>query len=94
MKRRANGKGNAVFLGANREKQWGARITLGQDEDGKQIRHNLGLFNTELDALTRSGKNSPTSTSGEMNCQKKLLTNYCINGTIIQAIKGVWQVYE
>ena len=25
--------------------------TLGQDEDGKQIRHNLGLFNTELDAL-------------------------------------------
>ena len=44
--------------------------------------------------LTRSGKNSPTSTSGEMNCQKKLLTNYCINGTIIQAIKGVWQVYE
>lgn len=51
MKRRANGKGNAVFLGANREKQWGARITLGMSEEGKQIRHVLGLFNTELDAL-------------------------------------------
>ena len=51
MKRRANGKGNAVFLGANREKQWGARITLGMSEDGKQIRHILGLFKTELEAL-------------------------------------------
>ena len=51
MKRRANGKGNAVFLGSNRDKQWGARITLGMSEDGKQIRHVLGLFNTELEAL-------------------------------------------
>lgn len=51
MKRRANGKGNAVFLGANREKQWGARITLGMSEDGKQIRHVLGIFKTELEAL-------------------------------------------
>ena len=35
MKRRANGKGNAVFVGSNRENPWVARITLGQDEDGK-----------------------------------------------------------
>jgi integrase len=51
MKRRPNGKGNVVFITANREKPWVARITLGQDDEGKQIRHNLGQFHTELDAL-------------------------------------------
>ena len=51
MRRRANGKGNAVFVGSNRENPWVARITLGQDAEGKQIRHYLGRFKTELEAL-------------------------------------------
>ena len=51
MKRRANGKGNVVFVGDNRERPWVARITLGRDEEGKQIRHNLGQFSSQLEAL-------------------------------------------
>ena len=51
MKRRANGKGNAIYMGSNRENPWVARITLGQDEEGRQIRHYLGCFKTELEAL-------------------------------------------
>lgn len=51
MKRRANGKGNAIYMGYNRENPWVARITLGQDEEGRQIRHYLGRFKTELEAL-------------------------------------------
>ena len=49
--RRANGLGSAIYLGAKRKNPWGARITLGWDENGKVIRHFLGFFATKLDAL-------------------------------------------
>lgn len=51
MKRRANGKGSAIYLGENREKPWGARITIGRDINGIAIRHYIGTFETELEAL-------------------------------------------
>ena len=51
LKRRANGKGCAVYLGAHRSKPWGARITLGLDQNGLSIRHILGTFDNKLDAL-------------------------------------------
>lgn len=49
--RRINGKGTAVFVGSDRANCWVARITIGQDELGHQIRHNLVSFPTKLDAL-------------------------------------------
>lgn len=51
LKRRNNGKGSAVYLGDNREKPWGARITIGRDINGIAIRHYIDKFETELDAL-------------------------------------------
>ena len=50
-KKRTNGKGSATFLGENREKPWGARITIGKDINGTAIRHYIDTFETELDAL-------------------------------------------
>lgn len=51
MKKRANGKGSAIYLGDNREKPWGARITIGKDINGGSIRYFLDTFETELEAL-------------------------------------------
>lgn len=51
IKKRANGKGCAIFLGKGRQKPWGARITIGKDKDGKAIRYIINTFGTELDAL-------------------------------------------
>ena len=51
MKKRANGKGSVIYLGDNREKAWGARITIGKDEKGVAIRHYIDTFETELEAL-------------------------------------------
>nr|DAN82481.1 MAG TPA: Integrase [Caudoviricetes sp.] len=50
-KKRANGKGSAIYLGENRIKPWGARITIGKDINGTPIRHFIDFFETELDAL-------------------------------------------
>lgn len=50
-KKRTNGKGSAIYLGDNREKPWGSRITIGKDVNGVSIRHFIGTFETELDAL-------------------------------------------
>ena len=51
FKKRANGKGSAIYLGKNRAKPWGARITIGKDKNGVAIRHYIDTFETELDAL-------------------------------------------
>lgn len=51
IKKRTNGKGSAVYLGDNREKAWGARITIGRDINGVSIRHFIDTFSTELEAL-------------------------------------------
>lgn len=51
LKRRANGKGCATFLGEGRKKPWGAKITIGKDCEGKNIYHFIDMFETELDAL-------------------------------------------
>jgi len=51
LKRRANGRGSVVYLGSNRAKPWGARITIGKDENGKNIFHYLDFFETELDTI-------------------------------------------
>lgn len=61
LKRRPNGKGCAVHLNGNRVRPWGARITIGWDKEGKPIRHFLGFFENELDALLclQSYHNSP-----------------------------------
>ena len=50
-KKRANGKGSAIYIGRNREKPWGARITIGRDKNGVAIRHYIDTFRTELEAL-------------------------------------------
>lgn len=49
--KRENGKGSIVFLGKNRRKPFGARITIGKDECGKHIFYYLDAFETEIDAL-------------------------------------------
>lgn len=51
MKKRANGKGSVIYLGNNRSKPWGARITIGKDINGNAIRFFIDTFETELDAL-------------------------------------------
>lgn len=51
MKKRANGKGSAIYLGDNRDKPWGARITIGKDINGVAIRHFIDTFKTQLEAL-------------------------------------------
>ena len=51
FKKRANGKGSAVYLGNDRDKPWGARITIGKDINGKPIFHYLDTFTSQLDAL-------------------------------------------
>lgn len=51
MEKRPNGKGSIVFLGNNRRKPYGARITIGKDEYGKQIFYYLDVFETDVDAL-------------------------------------------
>lgn len=50
-KKRANGKGSAVFLGKGRYKPWAARIMVGKDIYGKAIYIDLETFKTELDAI-------------------------------------------
>ena len=51
IKKRANGKGSAIYLGGNRNKPWGARITIGKDINGVAIRYFINTFKTELEAL-------------------------------------------
>lgn len=51
VKKRANGKGSAIYLGKNRNKPWGARITIGKDINGIAIRYFIDTFETELEAL-------------------------------------------
>lgn len=51
VKKRANGKGSAIYLGKNRNKPWGARITIGKDINGVAIRYFIDTFETELEAL-------------------------------------------
>lgn len=51
IKKRANGKGSAIYLGDSRDKPWGARITIGKDINGLAIRHYIDFFEEELDAL-------------------------------------------
>lgn len=51
LKRRTNGKGTVAFLGNNRQKQWGAKITIGKDINGKNIYYFIDTFEEELDAL-------------------------------------------
>ena len=48
LKRRANGKGTAVYLGNGRANPWAARITLGIDNNGLSIRHIIGTFDNKL----------------------------------------------
>ena len=49
--KRVNGSGSAIYLGDGRRNPWGARITLGWDNEGHVIRHFLGFFPIKLDAL-------------------------------------------
>lgn len=51
MQKRANGKGSAIYLGKNRNKPWGARISIGKDLKGRYIYYFLDTFNEEIDAL-------------------------------------------
>lgn len=51
FKKRKNGMGSAIFLSSKRLKPWGARITIGKDINGIAIRHFIGFYETELDAL-------------------------------------------
>lgn len=51
MKKRANGKGSAVYLGSGRYKPWAARITIGKTKDGKPIYYDIDTFEDQLGAL-------------------------------------------
>lgn len=51
FKKRKNGKGSAIYLDGNRDKHWGARITIGKDINGTAIRYFIDFFETELEAL-------------------------------------------
>lgn len=51
LKRRANGKGCATYLGNDRQKPWGAKISVGKDKDGKYIYYFIDFFKTELETL-------------------------------------------
>jgi len=63
MKKRANGKGSAIYLGDNRANPWAARITIGKDINGVSIRHFIDTFETELEALVclENYHNKPSS---------------------------------
>ncbi len=50
-KKRANGRGTAVFLGKGRYKPWAARILIGKDINGKPIYYDIDTFEDELDAI-------------------------------------------
>ena len=50
-KKRANGKGSAIYLGKNRNKPWGARITIGKDINGNAIRFFIDSFETIIEIL-------------------------------------------
>lgn len=51
IKKRLNGRGSAIYLGKNRDRSWGARITIGKDINGVAIRHFIDFFETKLEAL-------------------------------------------
>ena len=48
--RRANGAGGVHKLPGNRRKPWQARITIGRDENGKQLYKTIGYFETKARA--------------------------------------------
>lgn len=50
MKKRANGKGSAIYLGDNRYKPWAARIVVGKNINGVPIYYDIDTFETQLDA--------------------------------------------
>ena len=76
MKRRNNGKGSAIYLGDNRDKSWGARITIGKDINGIAIRYFLDTFETELDALVclENYHKSPTPIYVSIEKYKRIAT--------------------
>lgn len=48
--RRSNGAGGVHKLSGNRRRPWQARITIGWDENGKQLYKNIGYFETKAEA--------------------------------------------
>jgi len=50
-KKRANGKGSAIFLGKGRYKPWASRILIGKTIEGKPIYYDIDTFETELEAI-------------------------------------------
>lgn len=51
FKKRKNGSGSVIFLGAGRYKPYAARILIGKDIDGKPIYYDIDTFEEDLDAL-------------------------------------------
>lgn len=48
--RRANGEGSIFKLGGKRRKPWAVRITIGYEDDGKQIYKYVGYYPTKTEA--------------------------------------------
>lgn len=48
--RRANGEGSIFKLGGKRRKPWAVRITVGYEENGKQIYKYVGYYQTKTEA--------------------------------------------
>lgn len=48
--RRANGEGSIFKLSGKRRKPWAVRITVGYEEDGKQIYKYVGYYPTKTEA--------------------------------------------
>ena len=64
--RRANGTGSIVKVSGRRRKPYQALITLGWDDNGKQIRKSLGYYKTYDEAVIalQNYKNNPYDISG------------------------------
>lgn len=50
--RRANGEGSIFKLSGKRRKPWAVRITVGYEENGKQIYKYVGYYQTKTEAKT------------------------------------------
>ena len=51
LERRAKGQGSVIFLGDDRNKQWGVRITIGTDKNGNSVKPTIQSFERKIDAL-------------------------------------------
>lgn len=65
--RNPNGFGTVYKLSGKRRKAWEARVTVGYDENGKQLRHSIGTFITRIEATKALAEFKYNSTQIELD---------------------------